>query len=505
MDINSFRQAARSYINSISLGQPLDDRRVLQLTYPGEIELPGLAKILALEQPPGNQQELLENVLILEDFIKYTIRPAGSDPVETSTEVIKYLVNNSLPRSGFLDPLPYSQDEELHLTEKDIAWFYVLSYRTFLCLKHFQPPSLDAEDNTLILRVGFLASYTDLNDPWTSAILHKKSTELLKDSFQFYTSKAWKNLLTGLLEVKVKPAFAVKNHPKITKSARKVIGMGETRATLAGEDIMIKPWKFDEVFVPTILRWVLLQLEQVDTTFIEAVWPLIVPPILTLIDDTSIKYKIAGCSDLAVLLQMRPFAMLNRTGLGEVFEDAVMPCLMYLPTLEKEVDSVALLKEAYPAIIRLGCERFPTTEHQDLRMRSLDRIMRYGILKGYAHAGEYARIAEVLITQVIELVKQMGIHVVRHAKSTLTFVWPRMAYYRVNVLESLVLCWLRVRGDEASFAHSKPIHNEIKATLSLVAALMPKDVDFFSEFRELVQSDPRLEELLIDDGWRDSW
>ena len=149
---------------------------------------------------------------------------------------------------------------------------------------------------------------------------------------------------------------------------------------------------------------------------IEGFWPLLVPPILALIDDSSIGYKILGCSSLLLFLASVPPIILGRTGLGKIFEDALMPCLMYLPTLTEEADSVALLEQAYPALVRLACVRFPDDEQRRLRSNGLDRVLQYGILKGYAHAGEHVKIAEVLMRNVFELSQMLGIYVSKHLK-----------------------------------------------------------------------------------------
>ena len=108
--------------------------------------------------------------------------------------------------------------------------------------------------------------------------------------------------------------------------------------------------------------------------------------------------------------------MLTRTGLGEVFEGAIMPCLLHLPTLTDELDSIELLEKAYPALLELACVRFHEPGQRPSRISSLDRVMRYGVLKGYTHAGEHANIAEILVSQVVELIKHMKIDVAKHMK-----------------------------------------------------------------------------------------
>lgn len=93
-----------------------------------------------------------------------------------------------------------------------------------------------------------------------------------------------------------------------------------------------------------------------------------------------------------------------------------MPCLMHLPSLTPETESLQLLKAAYPALIALACMQFTEKKQQDARCKALDRILRYGVLKGYSHAGENVRIAELLMEQVVDLVIEMGVASVKHLK-----------------------------------------------------------------------------------------
>ena len=152
------------------------------------------------------------------------------------------------------------------------------------------------------------------------------------------------------------------------------------------------------------------------TALVEENWPFIIPPLLTVVDDDSTNYKAKGCELMTILLQVTPASTLSRTGLGELFEDAVLPYLAYLPTLTPEEESLQLLGAAYPALTSLTRTRFPGHSGVDARGKHLDRIVRQGILKGYYHAGEHAKVTELLVGQISVLVDEMGIWAVKHLK-----------------------------------------------------------------------------------------
>src|SRR5271167_1497299 len=107
-------------------------------------------------------------------------------------------------------------------------------------------------------------------------------------------------------------------------------------------------------------------------------WHLCIPPLLTLVDDPSTPIRVRGLAILLDLLSKTPPNVLNQTGLGEVFEDAVMPTLHFLPSLTPTGDSLKLLKPAYAVLLKLGEIQFPARGDQHKRLRLLDRVMREG-------------------------------------------------------------------------------------------------------------------------------
>ena len=134
-----------------------------------------------------------------------------------------------------------------------------------------------------------------------------------------------------------------------------------------------------------------------------------------------------------MFLQQCPSLLLERTGLGEIFENAVMPCLMCLPSLTEEEESLKLLKAAYPALMSLAFVRFPDEKHQAAKVKALDKILRDGILKGYAQAGEHVRIGELLVNELATVVKELGIDSVKHLKVPGESLWAGL---RLTVLEA---------------------------------------------------------------------
>jgi hypothetical protein len=119
--------------------------------------------------------------------------------------------------------------------------------------------------------------------------------------------------------------------------------------------------------------------------------------------------------------------ILTQTGLGEVFEDAITPTLMFLPNITPVDESVQLLEPAYHALIVLGQVLYgeemkdgKTVKAQkgkkEEEMKFWDRVIRKGVLMGYAHASEHPAIVEVLLRNLGVVVEKMGIDAVKHLK-----------------------------------------------------------------------------------------
>lgn len=160
---------------------------------------------------------------------------------------------------------------------------------------------------------------------------------------------------------------------------------------------------------------------------IEKQWPLVIPPLLAILDDETASSKAKGCELLKKFLEITPSSLLHRTGLGEVFQKTLLPCLSYLPSLTSEDESSYLLEAVYPALLSLTRARYPGPESTAKKMTALNKIFRIGILKGFAHAGEYVRVATMLMCKTTDLISEMGIMSVTHLK--VCFNIPQALYY----------------------------------------------------------------------------
>ncbi|KAL9058852.1 MAG: hypothetical protein Q9206_001742 [Seirophora lacunosa] len=373
--------------------------------------------------------------------------------------------------------------------------------------------------------VACLASFTDPQDPWTSDKSHHLSGSLLSIylSVLHEDSKQFEAIIKDILVHHIKPLFFKARTPLLTPAARQAISPLPGPHGPSDFDATNKPWKFHSPHVVTIFRWVISQL---DVPLVEVHWPLIIPPLLAIIDDVSITYKIKGCSLLLLFLNVCPANLLERTGLGEIFHATLVPYLLYLPSLTPEEESIPVLDATYTALIALIKVRYGTSDTESPRTRALDVIFRYGILKGYAHAGENVRIARLLMEKASDLVRAMGLHCVKHLKDFIPVIsgiltapfataypplleaalqtlrtilvngWPRIAFHGGEILGGLIICWRRLEDEDKPTSELVVIQRSIEVVLRAAVQLLEGDDRTKRELYMLQAYSSRLKNLL---------
>lgn len=363
-------------------------------------------------------------------------------------------------------------------------------------------------------------------------------------------------LARHILSLIIRPLFAQTKKPSsITGNARK-----NTRETLPEKFQAIgikdeeasRPWKKAENGCAIdLLRWVL---STADGGTVKQNWPLLVPPLLTMIDEIDVSWKARGVQLLDMLLRATPPELLAATGLGEVFEESLTACFSYLPSLTPENESTILLNAAYPALLTLCNVQFPKSSsalpsssfgaskqsQQDptsasirKREKFLDNLIRQGILRSFLHVSGYVHLSSALLTHLRSILTTLGIPSVKHLKDivpllsgmlseplgpayspllveaakTLQVVignaWPRIAVHRGEVLKGICVCWIRLHEEENENDRFNDVRKELRTAVGMLAAATEagqEDVDLKAEFEMLVKADERLGDLLSNVG-----
>jgi len=344
------------------------------------------------------------------------------------------------------------------------------------------------------------------------------------------------SLAKHFLKLTVRPLFAKARPTNVTATGRRVVSeqLPQKITVESMNDEITKPWKKD-AYALNLLEWVVGILNE---RMVEDVWHLVVPPLLTLIDDWETNYKRLGAQLLTRLLVATPPLLLERTGLAEVFAEALLPCLSYLPTLTPEPDSLDLQHSIYPALTTLARVRCPdlpaagskllnAEDSRRARIKHLDIIVRKGLIYSYAHCNQYPRIVTFLFTQLAVLLAELGIDSVKHLQvllpmltetlssrtlaeaqqlQTLTAAvkamqalilnaWPRMGEYKGEVTKGLTLCWLN--GDGKVGEEVERLREESRVAVRILRVALGTEDGFEESCNLLIAADGRLSELLV--------
>ncbi|KAI3401371.1 hypothetical protein diail_11455 [Diaporthe ilicicola] len=350
-----------------------------------------------------------------------------------------------------------------------------------------------------------IISFTNpvLTDPWSTQEACDLAQHILSQQLLHHSNQP--ALLETILKEYLRPLFS-KSRPKaVTGSGRKAEFPEEDdpHRGLADDTKEVKPWKFVDHRAITVFHWAALN---TDPEFMRKQWPLFVPVILTLLDESTTRIRRRGLLILDSFLESFPANILRDTGLASVFEDAVTPTLHFLPSITPEEESGILLEAAYTALLSLARKTDTKAGNAEPNSSSpkaklLDKVLRDGVFSAYFHVKDHVRIVEVLLVQTAKILDEMRIHAVKHLKdlipmhtevmcnpfaalapSTLSAAikglqaviancWPRLSTpaYQDELVKALVVCYMTVHDEREQLGtRSEAVDAELVKTASML-------------------------------------
>ncbi|KAI5837405.1 hypothetical protein DFP73DRAFT_600974 [Morchella snyderi] len=441
--------------------------------------------------PERKYSQLLENLAAL-DTLTTTANVA---PNETDT-LLQWLPAVMMPTEALLPPEHILEDDDV--TPPPVLEPYQAVCR--LALRILARLQLPADTGSTELAIALIAQ-TSEHDPWTTAESRTLSAALLA------AHPLPASTLTALLTT-LKPHFTTR-HPTLTPSGS--AHAAQRPSTLRHPLLPATPpsYRSTHPHTPTLLHWTTAHL---PPTHLEPSWPLVVPPLLTLLDDPHPPTRTHAAHILAALLS-HPQAppMLARTGLGPVLWAAALPCVQALPPLTPAAAAVPLLRAGYGALVALA--RVLGAGRARERARLLGVLLRSGVLVGMRYAGEVVAVAEVLVRVVGVLAVEMGVWCVWHLAECVgvlvgvlgdPFVvvggagglaagaawalaevvragWARVGRYVPEVVRACVVCWRRlaedegrVRGGGGEEEEEEEVRAELRRCVRVVAAVVER-------------------------------
>lgn len=375
---------------------------------------------------------------------------------------------------------------------------------------------------------------------WQLAHLNDATPEGAIEAIRSKKGELPTHLVPHFLTLTVRPLFAqtkTQSEMGVTPQGRRLLSnpnqqRGAASIETSEEAEAKRPWKQEkEAHALQLLQWCISTL-QIDPSRTSRFWPLLVPPLLALIDDVDVRFKAMGCKLLSGLFLGTDPDLLRRTGLGEVFQDAITPCLSYLPTLTPEDESVMMLDAAYPAVVRLALIRFPDTSEtlgngfHAARDRHLIHILHFHLLSSMSHVSpdNYPSLTICLLKQLGRLIEALGssiiaqlMHIIpalvsvlstpfasaaptmigqaaRSIQVLLANAWPRVWRWRADIINGICKAWLNLdsRDDDMARCQQQQLYgakNELKITVEmLMRAVEAIEVSTRDEGESLTES-----------------
>ncbi|KAH8681612.1 hypothetical protein BX600DRAFT_28060 [Xylariales sp. PMI_506] len=391
-----------------------------------------------------------------------------------------------------------------------------------------------------------VTAYTDSRDPWTTDGAAAAAEALLAQHLSsagagddLKSRFIMDELLAGFL----RPLFSKSRPATVTASGRKAAfpeaaASSSSRYRPADEQAS-KPWADpqQQLYAVAVLAWAVAHADA-DAVLARR-WHLFTPVLLTLLDEPGAgDLKVRSLGVLGTFWARLPRGLMDQVGLTEVFEQAVFPAVLYLPSLTPEDEAVRVLGAAYPVLFQIAGLAYPedligeptrTPDFSASQRKLLDKIIREGIMVGYHHAKEHIRLVELFCNKMQSIVNGIGILAVKHLKDLIPMIdeittdpfgtkhppalfaairllqaimrccWPRVDAYCNEIIKILTVCYLNVE-DEDGFLGDVPGRGEIKSQLArtadvLSAIMTSKGRDLAQTVSPLLEKEPLLGEL----------
>jgi hypothetical protein len=112
----------------------------------------------------------------------------------------------------------------------------------------------------------------------------------------------------------VKPIFQANPHPMLSVETSRKLPRTAGGYAAAQDAYEGQVWKAHPG-IGNVLLWCV---QRIDTDAYERLWHLVVPPVMTLLDDFEAGYKLLGIKVVNAMLEHAPYPLLNRTGISEL-------------------------------------------------------------------------------------------------------------------------------------------------------------------------------------------
>jgi len=273
---------------------------------------------------------------------------------------------------------------------------------------------------------------------------------------------------------------------------------------------------------PGIGNVILWCVRRIDTDAYEQLWYLVVPPMVTLLDDFEARYKLLGIQVVNAMLERVPLSLLNRTGISELTLASLNRALTFLHS----PFTPAVLRAAVPAATNL-IER--TTEYgSEERLSQLSALLGDGVIGSvWMYSSEDAGTVEASVDVLPIVVRALGVGAVRYLKALIPQLThplhpvpykkpnialqlsslhalgtvmqecaPRIQYWKGTIVEGVAKCWVALWDAKKVDEDSEKLRDALRDVCTGLYEVAPSVRD---EYVRLLRLDTSIFEGLVGD------
>ncbi|CCM03990.1 uncharacterized protein FIBRA_06146 [Fibroporia radiculosa] len=259
-------------------------------------------------------------------------------------------------------------------------------------------------------QVVFSVAHFDGEGPWISEDAGRDAKGIL----QLYSAPEV-SLLQEILSRHVKPVFHANPHPSLNPSTGRKLSRAAGGPLAHLDHLEGQTWKLHTGIVNT-LSWCL---RHSSSIVYEKLWHLIIPPVMTMLDDYEAPQKMHGIRLVTEMLQEVPADLLCRTGVDRLLSSSLKTCLTFLHSPE----TPSLIRAAVCTFVSLTLRTTPPGSEE--RFNQLCGILGDGIIGGvWIYAARDADAIEASVDVLPMAVQALGIGSVRYLKG----IVPQLIY-----------------------------------------------------------------------------
>ncbi|TDL29607.1 hypothetical protein BD410DRAFT_780065 [Rickenella mellea] len=192
----------------------------------------------------------------------------------------------------------------------------------------------------ILVRTVAVTAVFDGSDSWLDDELRNNTN----DVFQTLPPCS-RAVVESVLKVHLKPIFLSSPHPSLNPET------GRKASRAAGGPMAVNDYYEDQVWkhypaAGNVLSWCIRHTSVDDYEYL---WPLIIPPVMTFLDDYQAVYKLKGVKLVSEMLANVPKMLLKRTGVDQLLYTSLSITLSHL----HDEHTPVLVRTTVPTILRL--------------------------------------------------------------------------------------------------------------------------------------------------------